>query len=343
MAELPARRQLAGIVKGAAEEAGVTERRLRRWVAISALIEVFNITRADGRLPAFLVKGGFALEARFRSKARASRDIDFVIEAQKRELIDAAIEAMRIEWSGFTFAIKNDPAEREHSYKFEVNAFYKGQEWSTFEVELVAGDVVEPELVEAYPINEFGLERPSDVPCMNVHEQIAQKFHAVTDPDEDRPRDLVDIFLIGQQVALEFADLRISVETVFGQRAKHAWPAPIELRDGWAGVITEIVERNQLGLTVDAIVDGVRAIAVKLVGVIPRMNYKYHFLILSVQDHVPNLLEAALVADEAYNTLKRMTEQEEWRLVQILDYPSRDRTRAVLAVLEKQIEPPAAK
>lgn len=147
MAELPPGKRLAQIVESAAEEEGVAVRRLRRWVAVSALIEVFNIARTHRQLPPFLVKGGFALEARFRTRARASRDIDFVIEAKKRELVDAAIEAMRFEWSGFSFRMKGEPEEREHSYRFEVSATYKAREWSTFEVELVAGQVVDPEMV----------------------------------------------------------------------------------------------------------------------------------------------------------------------------------------------------
>lgn len=264
MAELPPGKRLAQIVESAAEEEGVAVRRLRRWVAVSALIEVFNIARTHRQLPPFLVKGGFALEARFRTRARASRDIDFVIEAKKRELVDAAIEAMRFEWSGFSFRMKGEPEEREHSYRFEVSATYKAREWSTFEVELVAGQVVDPEMVGPYPLDCFGLERPSDVPCMNVYEQIAQKLHAVTDPDEDRPRDLVDIFLISQQIELEAESLRLAAQTTFLQRAKQSWPCTIALRDGWTGVIAEILERNDLQLTVDAILDGVRALVANL-------------------------------------------------------------------------------
>jgi predicted nucleotidyltransferase component of viral defense system len=339
MDELPQRRELASAVRDAAEQEGVTERRLRRWVAISALIEIFNIARTNGSLPPFLVKGGFALEARFRSQARASRDIDFVIEAQKRELVDAAIEAMRTEWSGFAFSIKGDPEEREHSYKFEVSALYKGQDWSTFEVELVAGEVADAEMVEPYPIEAFGLERPSDVPCMNVHEQIAQKLHAVTDPDEDRPRDLVDIFIMASQIEFEIETLRVAAETTFARRAKHPWPPSIGLRDGWGNTIREILERNQLELTIDAIIDGVRNLVVSLLGVTPKVNYRYQFLVLSAQDHVPNPNEPALIADGGYFALQQMTEQGGWRVIQMIEYPGRDRSRAVLAILEKPIPP----
>lgn len=99
---------------------------------------------------------------------------------------------------------------------------------------------------------------------MNVYEQIAQKLHAVTDPDEDRPRDLVDIFLISQQIELEAESLRLAAQTTFLQRAKQSWPCTIALRDGWTGVIAEILERNDLQLTVDAILDGVRALVANL-------------------------------------------------------------------------------
>jgi hypothetical protein len=49
---------------------------MRRWIAVIAFVEVFKIANARGEVPAFLVKGGFAIEFRFRSKARSSRDVD---------------------------------------------------------------------------------------------------------------------------------------------------------------------------------------------------------------------------------------------------------------------------
>jgi hypothetical protein len=338
MADLPRRRELAATVKEAAEEEGVTERRLRRWVGVSALIEVFNIACSEGRIPAFLVKGGFALECRFRSLARASRDVDIVLSTQKAALVDAAIEAMRIDWSGFTFRIKGAPEEREHSYKFEVNAFYLGADWSTFEVEVVFGDVTEPEMLEPHTIEKFGLGRPSNVPCMNAYEQIAQKLHAATDPSEDRPRDLLDIFVISSQLDLDVVTLRVAAERVFDSRATHAWPPPIQLREGWGPAMKELIDRNEFDFSVEDILDGVTTLVAKMLGVTKKMNYRYHFLVLSAQDHVPNVMESALVADEGYNVLQRMTEHEGWRLAQLIDYPGRDRSRAVLAVLEKPLQ-----
>jgi hypothetical protein len=44
------------------------------------------------------------------------------------------------------------------------------------------------------------------------------------------------------------------------------------------------------------------------------------------------------MAGQGMEVFQRMTEREGWRLSQLLPYPSRDLTRAVLAVLEKPNE-----
>lgn len=335
MTDLPSRKELSSVVQKAAQDEGITERRLRRWVAVGALIEVFNIARSRGQLPTFLVKGGFALELRFRSLARSSRDVDVVLGTEKPDLVDAVIEAIRTPWSGFTFRIKGAVQEREHSYRISVNALYLSADWSTFEVELVVGDVDRADMLQPYGIDAFGLMRPSEVPCLNASEQIAQKLHAVTDPAEDRPRDLVDIFLLDSQLDHDDDTLRTAVEAIFQKRGTHTWPPSIELRDGWRRAIEELLRRNEIDLAVEHIVDGVHALVLRLLGVSLKMNYRYHFLVLSALDHVPNALESAIAVDEGQRTLQRMTENEGWRLAHLLDYPSRDRTRAMLAVLEK--------
>ena len=99
--KLPSPRELAKAVDKAAAADNLSSRRVRRWIAIMALAQVFNIARTRGTIPSFVVKGGFALELRFRGEARASRDIDIVLPLEREALMDAAIEALRIEWSGF--------------------------------------------------------------------------------------------------------------------------------------------------------------------------------------------------------------------------------------------------
>jgi hypothetical protein len=68
-------------------------RRHRRWIAVNALIEIFHIAQQRGIIPSFIVKGGFALEFRFRKEARASRDVDVVVPIAVKETLDALVES----------------------------------------------------------------------------------------------------------------------------------------------------------------------------------------------------------------------------------------------------------
>jgi hypothetical protein len=263
---LPTSKELSRAVEGAAAADGLTSRRVRRWIAVIALAQVFNIARERGILPAFVVKGGFALELRFRGEARASRDIDIVLPLEREALMDAAVEALRIEWSGFAFRIKGTPDRRDHSFKFELNSLYQNKEWATFEVELVFGSVTDQDAIPPLDLSTFGLLQAADIPCMTAAEQIAQKLHAASDPSENRPRDLIDIYLLDTRLRPSNADLLDQCIRTFEERATHAWPPNIDLRDGWVPQLQEMIDRLDLALNIDAILHSVRALVSRLVG-----------------------------------------------------------------------------
>lgn len=65
----------------------------------------------------------------------------------------------------------------------------------------------EVDRVPAKPLDHLGLSGPSDVPCVAVRWQIAQKLHACTEAltaerRNDRFRDLIDILLLWDLVEL---------------------------------------------------------------------------------------------------------------------------------------------
>lgn len=186
--ESPPFKALEQAVKAGASAEEITERRLRRWIAASAMFEVFNAAKQAGQIPAFLVKGGFAIELRFRRTARASRDVDIVLPVDYGELLDVVIEVLRREWSDFSFQIKGSPEERERSIRLTVRALYRGREWSTFDVDLVTGETDRHDAVPPFETAKYGLIAASEVPCMSALDQIAQKLHAVTNPQENRAR-----------------------------------------------------------------------------------------------------------------------------------------------------------
>jgi len=332
--QLPTNKQLGEMVDRAAAQAGVSARRQRRWIAVNALVEIFSIAASRGIIPSFLVKGGFAIEFRFLGSARSSRDLDLVIPLEPHALIDAATEVLRIEWSGFTFRIKGHAERREHSFKFEVNALYQSRSWSTFEVELVFAEVHAEELVAAIDLTESGLLRPSPIPCMTVEEQIAQKLHAVSDPSEDRPRDLIDIHLFTTRLSPDRGDILAACVRTFERRATHHWPPTIRIRRGWAEQIDQLIADSELALKSSAVIASVFNLLSQLVGFPMGQNFQYQFIVLHGKNPVPPPTENAL-GPQGLEVLNRMTQTEGWRLVQVFEYPSPEKTGAALAILEK--------
>lgn len=96
MTQLPTNKELARTVETVSALKGMSIRRHRRWIAVNALIEVLHIGTQRGLIPAFIVKGGFALEFRFRTEARASRDVDVVVALTADDILDAFVQVLRI-------------------------------------------------------------------------------------------------------------------------------------------------------------------------------------------------------------------------------------------------------
>jgi len=335
-AQLPTNKQLGAMVDRAAAQTGVSARRQRRWIAVNALVEIFSIAASRRIIPSFIVKGGFAIEFRFLSAARSSRDLDLVIPLEPPALMDAATEVLRLEWSGFTFRIKGQAERRMHSFKFEVNALYRNRSWSTFEVELVFAEVYAEELVAAIDLTAFGLLQPSPIPCMTVEEQIAQKLHAVSDPSEDRPRDLIDIHLFNTRLTPDRAELLAACVRTFELRSTHPWPPNIDIRNGWVEQIDNLIADSELALTSSEVISGAFDLLSQLVGFPMGQNFQYHFIVLEGKTPLPPATEHALMP-RGLDVLDRMTQRYGWRLVQLIKYPSMDKTAAVLAVLEKPL------
>jgi nitrogen fixation protein len=173
---------------------------------------------------------------------------------------------------------------------------------------------------------------------MTAAEQMAQKLHAVSDPTEDRARDLYDIYLIDSHLELNDSELLEAAVAEFERRATHAWPPKIALRDGWEATLSELLANDGLPVTVEAIVIAVESLVLRLHGVSMATGYKYMFVTLEALDHIPTPIETPVAGGMGLEGFTRLTEQEGWRLAHLLPYPSRDSTRAMLAVLEKEVE-----
>lgn len=71
------RPHLERLVQALSAEEGVATERMRRWVSTMALLSALE--RVGGYQDRFLLKGGVALELRFKLRARATRDVDLIV------------------------------------------------------------------------------------------------------------------------------------------------------------------------------------------------------------------------------------------------------------------------
>src|SRR5581483_3419132 len=107
---------------------------------------------------------------------------------------------------------------------------YLERPWATVDVDLapVTADC-ETDPIPPIALADFGLTSSRSVPCLALHAQIAQKIHALTEPEprgrpNPRARDVLDVLLVIQQLDMDHTLVRSACERTFAERAKHKWP-----------------------------------------------------------------------------------------------------------------------
>ena len=100
---------LAKYAQAYAREVGVSEGRVRAWIAYMIMAGVLERAAVGGD-PRFIVKGGVALELRLRDRARATKDIDIVLQDTDADLARTLERALTGDaYQGFTFRRKGEP------------------------------------------------------------------------------------------------------------------------------------------------------------------------------------------------------------------------------------------
>src|SRR5215212_1083593 len=88
----PSHRALLEVVNRYAAYHGVAPARVQRWISFMVLGAVLNRLPTPGG-PAFIVKGGVALELRLRLRARATKDFDVVYRREMSPILTALDDA----------------------------------------------------------------------------------------------------------------------------------------------------------------------------------------------------------------------------------------------------------
>lgn len=230
-------------VADAEQETGVAVARQQRWVSFMILAAMLNAARDEDDEPLFLLKGGVAMELRLNLTARATKDFDTAFRADAAELLKPLDQALRAGFGDFTARRTEAEVVRDTTaLRFDIKLGYRGRPWATvkFEVAPTEGNMGrEIERVPAKPLDHLGLTGPSDVPCVAIRWQIAQKLHACTEipldgRTNDRFRDLIDVLLLWGLVAEdERLAVREACEEIFVLRATHTWPPRVIVFESW--------------------------------------------------------------------------------------------------------------
>ncbi|MFO8175102.1 MAG: nucleotidyl transferase AbiEii/AbiGii toxin family protein [Longimicrobiales bacterium] len=248
-------RVLSTWVDAYARDRGLAPKRVRDWISymvIGGRLEEVSSSSAGTR---FTIKGAVALEMRLPERARATKDIDLVIDGADEDDLAAVLrEALREDYQDFSFRVKGEPyVMPNNAVQVEVAMDYRGRSWSTVQVDLSKreGEATEVELVDALELKPFGLSTPSALPCLSLRYHIAQKIHAMTQPaaEEDasneRFRDLADVLLLRQLVE-HLPAVRAACVEVFAFRGTHGWPPALEPPAFWEGLYAELAAGLEL-------------------------------------------------------------------------------------------------
>lgn len=217
--------------------------RLRTWVSFLALCGVLERAVEEGMLGDYYIKGGVALELRFGDRARATKDVDIGLEGNRTARLQNLDTALGLGFDQFNFRRKGTPRALElaDTVRIEIAITYQGRSFQTLDVDLgPAGeshDLVHPAI---QGLAELGLRIASPVRCLTLSVQVAHKIHAATnpriisDPKQNRARDILDILLIEVLGQLDTRAVREVAERIFKERNEHPWPlAPIDYPNDW--------------------------------------------------------------------------------------------------------------
>jgi hypothetical protein len=239
-------KQLARLVSQYAETSGLGVRRVRQRISAMAFLGALERVGEEDSSSRFLIKGGIACELRFQDQARATRDLDALFQGSLDDLLADLDTAFATPHSGFSFSYTPpEPVRDTGAHRFDVKLTYEGRNWATLRVEVSPpeGQAHEPESVPALSISEFGLTGPTNVPCLSLRFQIAQKIHACTerfpDRENERVHDLIDLQLM-QELIEDYRPVKSACIEVFGLRRAHPWPPTLTIEPTWPGTYSQL-------------------------------------------------------------------------------------------------------
>jgi hypothetical protein len=215
--------------------------------------------------PPWLLKGGYAMELRYRPRARTTRDIDLTcsssastlagrVTAIRDQLQDAA-EAEMDDYLSYRIASPSSELTGAPlgGARFPCEAFLAGKTYGRFHIDLGFGDEIgaAPETLVGDDLLAFADIRPARVLAISKPQQFAEKLHAYTFPWQDRvntrTKDLVDLVLLIETGGVTPDEVKEAIANTFAKRGSHAIPVSLpEPPAQWMNDFAELATQVQL-------------------------------------------------------------------------------------------------
>jgi Nucleotidyl transferase AbiEii toxin, Type IV TA system len=232
-------------------ESHLRKRAEERKVPLSTLQLKFVMERLLARLfhnpdPPWLLKGGFAMDLRFRPRARTTKDVDLSIALvpvqAKADLIGAVREQLQEAADQdlgdyLSYRIGEPKQELTNAPKggarYSCEVVLVGKVYARFHIDVGCGDALvgEPERLIGDDLLSFAGIDPASVLAIPKAQQFAEKIHAYTFPwsgrMNTRTKDLVDLVLLIETGPPEPAQVRAAIAATFATRSTHPQPASL--------------------------------------------------------------------------------------------------------------------
>ena len=220
----------------------------RRELSVNDLRVRFVMERLLARLfaadhPPWLLKGGFAMDLRYRPNARTTRDIDLSVGVVSQGALAARLIAIRDELQAAVDVDPGDylvfrigeirgelPGAPRGGGRFPIETLLSGKVYARFHLDLGFGDPAmgTPELLTGDDFLAFAGVAAARALAVPKPQQFAEKIHAYTHPWTDRintrVKDLVDIVLFIERGNLAAVDVATALRATFATRNSHPLP-----------------------------------------------------------------------------------------------------------------------
>jgi len=217
----------------------------------------------------WVLKGGLALDYRFGSRARTTKDADLTGPDSESRATSALIAVQSVDLGDFfEFEVQRtghlDQIREGAAVRYRVRAFLAGRlfEEGIVDVGFGLAPIWEPELIIGRNLLSFAGIEPVTAPTLPLELQVAEKVHAYTGTygegvGSTRVKDLVDLAMIAQTSAMDGDRLATALRVTFDQRGRQAlakdlpappadWRIAYRRLAGEVGVSTEVLDGFQI-------------------------------------------------------------------------------------------------